>query len=178
MLILNSASVAVVIRLPFLHNYKDTDFLCMFNHIDRGGVLLTYSDSTYQIAVWSVLETGLGIVAGSLITLRPLLRWFLDGRIGYSRSKKYVGSSQKFRLSSLKTTKSIKSDSGKIQNGPSYWRPDIDDSNTIVTTVSSPRTCNFSDANSSKECLNPGLMRLPPNHVSIHKSITVTERQK
>lgn len=31
-------------------------------------------DATYQIAIWSNVEAGLGITAGSLATLRPLLR--------------------------------------------------------------------------------------------------------
>ncbi|KAJ6164619.1 pectinesterase precursor [Penicillium chermesinum] len=62
----SSASVAVVIRMPFLHHYEDADFLY----------------STTQIIIWSVIETGLGIIAGSLITLRPLIRWCTDGRVG------------------------------------------------------------------------------------------------
>ncbi|KAJ5396776.1 hypothetical protein N7509_004889 [Penicillium cosmopolitanum] len=56
------ASSAVIVRIPFVSTFLDlNDFLF----------------STVQIAYWSNLEIGLGITAGSLATLRPLLRhWF------------------------------------------------------------------------------------------------------
>ena len=38
-----------------------------------------YPDATVGIAVWSNIETGLGIFAGSLATLRPLLRMIRPG---------------------------------------------------------------------------------------------------
>ncbi|OJJ45873.1 hypothetical protein ASPZODRAFT_133747 [Penicilliopsis zonata CBS 506.65] len=52
------ASVAVFVRIPYVHTLRDTDFLY----------------ATTGIAVWSNIETGLGITAGSIATLRPLLR--------------------------------------------------------------------------------------------------------
>lgn len=42
-------------------------------------------DCTYQIAIWSVVETGLGITASSLFTLRPLFRWLRGERLSYDR---------------------------------------------------------------------------------------------
>ncbi|KAJ5758397.1 P-type ATPase [Penicillium odoratum] len=156
------ASVAVTIRIPFLHNYKDPDFLY----------------STYQIAIWSVLETGLGVVAGSIITLRPLFRWFLEGTKGVSQPKKYLGSSQRYPLTSMKGSKSTKGETNRIQNDPSCWRPDIDDPKRMVTTVSSLHTQHFADANSSTECLNQGFTSLSPNHVRIHESIVISERRE
>ncbi|KAJ5082020.1 hypothetical protein N7532_011063 [Penicillium argentinense] len=56
------ASSAVIVRIPFVETFNDlNDFLY----------------STVQIAYWSNIEVGLGITAGSLATLRPLLRhWF------------------------------------------------------------------------------------------------------
>ncbi|KAE8151603.1 hypothetical protein BDV25DRAFT_128676 [Aspergillus avenaceus] len=58
------AGVAVVVRIPYLHRYTNTpgDFLYV----------------TYQLSLWSNIESGLGITAGSLITLRPLLRHLRD----------------------------------------------------------------------------------------------------
>ncbi|RMZ47523.1 hypothetical protein CA14_010311 [Aspergillus flavus] len=50
------ASAAVVVRIPFLPNYMETDFLY----------------ATSGIAISSNIEAGLGIAAGSLVTLRPL----------------------------------------------------------------------------------------------------------
>ncbi|KAH1952284.1 hypothetical protein KXV69_001916 [Aspergillus fumigatus] len=57
------ASAAVIVRIPFVHNYKDPDFFY----------------ATYQISIWSNVEAGLGITAGSLTTLRPLVRFLRDG---------------------------------------------------------------------------------------------------
>lgn len=38
------------------------------------------TDATVEIALWSNIEVGLGITAGSLATLRPLLRHWLGSR--------------------------------------------------------------------------------------------------
>ncbi|QMW40896.1 P-type ATPase [Aspergillus flavus] len=150
------ASVAVVIRLPFLQNYKDTDFLY----------------STYQIAIWSVMETGLAIVAGSLITLRPLFRWFLDGTVSYPQNE-HRG---KYPLSSLTGNTSKTAGS----RDPRYWRPDItsDESPTfVVTSVSSPHRLHAND-NSSQEVLYPvSDPWLPPNSVNVHKTFRVGEEE-
>lgn len=40
---------------------------------------LTITDNTYQISIWSNVEAGLGITAGCLTTLRPLIRFLRDG---------------------------------------------------------------------------------------------------
>jgi hypothetical protein len=52
------ASMAVIIRMPFLHYAGKPDFLY----------------ATTQISIWSNVEASLGIAAGSLMTIRPLLR--------------------------------------------------------------------------------------------------------
>ncbi|KAJ5193531.1 hypothetical protein N7449_009673 [Penicillium cf. viridicatum] len=57
------ASAAVIVRIPYLPTYKDPDFLY----------------ATYQLSIWSNVEAGIGITAGCLTTLRPLLRFFRDG---------------------------------------------------------------------------------------------------
>ncbi|KAJ5388227.1 hypothetical protein N7509_010768 [Penicillium cosmopolitanum] len=153
------ASVAVIIRLPFLHHYADTDFLY----------------STYQIAVWSVIETGLGITAGSLMTLRPLFRWLLDGSMSYGRN------GRSGRTSSRKHTLS-KPHSHELNSlsNPSYWRPDIDAGKGIVNTVSSPRSNTFDDDNSSQEALyvDPSPI-INPNRVTVHQTFdqVVSERK-
>ncbi|KAJ5111961.1 hypothetical protein N7532_000006 [Penicillium argentinense] len=64
------ASAAVVARIPYLHNYKDSDFLY----------------ATANISILSNIEAGLGITAGSLNTVRPLVRWFRGISDGESRS--------------------------------------------------------------------------------------------
>ncbi|RHZ63772.1 uncharacterized protein CDV56_107339 [Aspergillus thermomutatus] len=152
------ASVAVIIRLPFLHYYKDDDFLY----------------STYQIAIWSVIETGLGITAGSLVTLRPLFRWFLDGSPSYGRHRRSgKRSSRQYPLTSLSGDPSKKN-----SRDPSYWRPDLPDdaSNVVVTTVSSPMVrSHLNDDHSSQEDLNLPEVSWPRYQVNIHKTFQMTD---
>ncbi|KAJ2986282.1 hypothetical protein NUW58_g5102 [Xylaria curta] len=52
------ASIAVVIRFPYIKTFMDPDFLW----------------ATVDIAIWSTAEQGLAITAASLATLRPLFR--------------------------------------------------------------------------------------------------------
>ncbi|KAF4213433.1 hypothetical protein CNMCM5878_010474 [Aspergillus fumigatiaffinis] len=56
------AGAAVAARIPYLPDYQNPDFLY----------------ATTGIAISSNIEAGLGITAGSLITLRPLMRWLRD----------------------------------------------------------------------------------------------------
>ncbi|KAL3483665.1 hypothetical protein BJX62DRAFT_249286 [Aspergillus germanicus] len=58
------ASTAVIVRIPYLRHYKDEDFLY----------------ATTDISIWSNVEAGLGITAGSLVTVRPLFRFFRGPR--------------------------------------------------------------------------------------------------
>lgn len=52
----SSASAAVIARLPYVKHFNSPDFLW----------------ATTDIAIWSTIEQGLAITAGSLATLRPL----------------------------------------------------------------------------------------------------------
>ncbi|KAI1648142.1 uncharacterized protein F4817DRAFT_315080 [Daldinia loculata] len=52
------ASLAVIIRLPYVSDFKKDDFL----------------HTTTNFAIWSAVEQSLAIAAGSLATFRPLLR--------------------------------------------------------------------------------------------------------
>ncbi|KAL4876789.1 hypothetical protein BJY04DRAFT_231402 [Aspergillus karnatakaensis] len=156
------ASVAVVMRLPYLHNYSDTDFLY----------------STYQIAIYSIMETGLAIIAGSLITLRPLFRWFLDGNSSYRRnhsSGPHGGrNGGKYALTTL-TANASKPGSHE----PRYWRPDLDredNTNVVVTSISAP--LGRSHVDSSQEDLNPsGSPRHHKNQVSVHQTFMVSDHE-
>lgn len=53
-----SASIAVTVRLAYVMDFKNPDFLY----------------ATVDVAIWSDIEQGLAITAGSLATLRPLYR--------------------------------------------------------------------------------------------------------
>jgi hypothetical protein len=52
------ASIAVTVRLAYVMDFKDPDFLW----------------ATVDVAIWSDIEQGLAITAGSAATLRPLYR--------------------------------------------------------------------------------------------------------
>ncbi|KAM0518871.1 hypothetical protein ACHAPE_003861 [Trichoderma viride] len=61
------ASVAVVVRFPYVKDFKTLDFLW----------------ATIDIAIWSTVEQGLAITAGSLATIRPLFRK-IAAKLGWS----------------------------------------------------------------------------------------------
>lgn len=75
------ASAAVIVRIPYVHHYKDVQFLY----------------KTTNISIWSNIEAGLGITAGSLTTLRPLIRFFREHSYGSRSHTRNPGS---FPLSS------------------------------------------------------------------------------
>lgn len=62
-----SASTAVVVRMAYVMDFKNPDFLY----------------KTVDIAIWSDIEQGLAITAGSLATLRPLYR-IVANTLGFS----------------------------------------------------------------------------------------------
>ncbi|CAI7609161.1 uncharacterized protein N7487_002112 [Penicillium crustosum] len=149
------ASAAVIVRIPFLHDYKDDDFLY----------------ATANISIWSNVEASLGIAAGSLVTLRPLFRWFRDpSSMGGSKSKsKRTGGSMP--LSSINGVRSTTSN-------PQYWRPDLDqEEHTVITTV---HTSNGSEASrtSSQEDLNPAHGGTFFHGVNVQKTFYVSEDQR
>ncbi|KAF2645431.1 hypothetical protein P280DRAFT_389644 [Massarina eburnea CBS 473.64] len=63
------ASLAVFVRMAFVMDFRSADFLY----------------ATVDIAIWSDIEQGLAITAGSLATLRPLFRT-LSTQFGFSSS--------------------------------------------------------------------------------------------
>ncbi|OQD91101.1 hypothetical protein PENANT_c001G02295 [Penicillium antarcticum] len=69
------ASSAVIVRIPFVQTFAEHDFLY----------------ATIEIAIWSNIETGLGITAGSLATLRPLLRVWMGSRSDPNYSSGFPG---------------------------------------------------------------------------------------
>ncbi|KAI0480048.1 hypothetical protein GGR56DRAFT_686974 [Xylariaceae sp. FL0804] len=59
------ASSATIVRFPYIHTLTDID---------------DFLYSTTDVAIWSTVETGLGITAAGVATLRPLLKaWFRGG---------------------------------------------------------------------------------------------------
>jgi len=63
-----SASIAVTVRLAYVMDFRNPDFLY----------------ATVDVAIWSDIEQGLAITAGSLATLRPLYRKLFSSSVGSS----------------------------------------------------------------------------------------------
>ncbi|KAI0127605.1 hypothetical protein BJ170DRAFT_380675 [Xylariales sp. AK1849] len=61
------ASAAVVVRFAYLTRFRDPDFLW----------------ATVDIAIWSTVEQGLAVAAGSLATLRPLAK-LIGWKLGFT----------------------------------------------------------------------------------------------
>lgn len=146
------ASAAVIVRIPYLHHYKDTEFLY----------------ATTDISIWSNVEAGLGITAGSLVTLRPLFRWFRGTTYDISHSAKRTPGSMP--LSSMNGNGNGTDTSRLGRATTKYWRPDLNqhDSQGVVTTVQT----STGSRNSSQENLNP--KPNTTNGVNVHKSFLVT----
>ncbi|KAK1470169.1 hypothetical protein CCUS01_06554 [Colletotrichum cuscutae] len=58
-----TASAATIVRLPYLQYYNQVE---------------NYLHNIANIVLWSILECGIGIIAGSLPSLRRLLKFWLD----------------------------------------------------------------------------------------------------
>jgi hypothetical protein len=87
-------------------------------------VCLSLSDATTGIAISSNIEAGLGITAGSLIMLRPLIRWLRC--IGHSVSDKVRGVTCGFCLSgSNKAQSHFFHIFQQKHSSPERWRSDI-----------------------------------------------------
>jgi hypothetical protein len=88
-------------------------------------------DSTYQIVIWSIMETGLTVIAGSLITIRPLMRWLFSERSSSSNHQRTVRVGHSGGGYALSVMKRPGSDSRR------YWRHgDGQDENTGVVVIS------------------------------------------
>ncbi|KAJ5937593.1 hypothetical protein N7454_003935 [Penicillium verhagenii] len=135
-----SASAAVIIRIPFVKNYKSTEFLY----------------NTYQISIWSNVEAGLGITAGCLTTLRPLVRFLRDGSsASRSRNNRTPGPGS-FPLSSNVAQGFHRSTRSKPdgEEGQLWTGTDNDDYHGVTTTIMGSQRPP-GPTSSSEEDLNP-----------------------
>ncbi|RAH54756.1 integral membrane family protein [Aspergillus piperis CBS 112811] len=80
------ACVAAIVKLSVLPNYGRT-----------GDLLWDYSTLT----IWVVVESNMGIIAGSLPTLKPLFKQFLGTYGSQTKTRRYTYGSKKYRLQSL-----------------------------------------------------------------------------
>ncbi|CBF89359.1 hypothetical protein AN0500.2 [Aspergillus nidulans FGSC A4] len=77
---LASATVAIVVRIPYMDGYAASDALCALSPWPSRPINpLTpdTSDAAVDMLIWAYIELSLGIIAGNLATLGPLFRiWF------------------------------------------------------------------------------------------------------
>lgn len=130
-------------------------------------------DSTYQIAIWSVVETGLGITASSLFTLRPLFRWLLDEKLSYGRNTRSQGRDyNKYPLSSLNNDGLRVAHHSGNRSG---------NDGKMVNTATIPPLRDFMTGNSSEEALYPEPNPITSgNYVTVSRTFvqTISERTK
>ncbi|GKZ24661.1 hypothetical protein AbraIFM66951_011932 [Aspergillus brasiliensis] len=91
------------------------------------GATLSLGYSTFTIDIWSFIEVGLGITAGSLVTLRPLFRAVL-GDAPTRQGKKSRGSMPLTSFTEHTRTRPDPEDAA-------VWRTQPDATRTVTTTV-------------------------------------------
>lgn len=138
----------------------------------------TFQDSTYQIAIWSVVETGLGITASSLFTLRPLFRWLLDEKLSYGRNTRSAG-----RGYNEYSLPSLNNDGLRVAHNPGIRSQENGswDESKVINTVTIPPSQNFLTDNSSEEALYPEPNPITSgNYVTVQRTFiqTISERAK
>ncbi|KAJ5899429.1 hypothetical protein N7495_004173 [Penicillium taxi] len=144
------AAVGCIVRIPYISLYSSPDILY----------------AVFGLTICTVLENASAIIAGSLITLRPLFRWT------YERSKLskkgYKQSPSEYPLSGMDSKKGTHSNTQR----PSLEAP----KNAVVSVKSPPGHRLFSqDYDSSQEHLNPTNL---PGVVRIQETITITDTRK
>lgn len=122
------ACSAVIIRIPFLYKFKQPNFIFVCT----------------QISIWSNIEAGLGITAGSLTTLRPLFRILRDGSVS-GRSR--------IRTASFPLSRSGKP--SRQWTGDELWGSSHDDDYRLTTTVVG--RCSDEGQSNSGENITSGL---------------------
>lgn len=136
-------------------------------------ISLTLSpDNTYQISIWSNVEAGLGITAGCLTTLRPLIRFLRDGSSA-SRSRNRTPGS--FPLSS-NVAQGYRSSRSKHDRDDSHhlWTgSENDEYHGVTTTIMGSQRPN--PTSSSEEDLNP-TNELRPTGWKVERSVRVSVR--
>lgn len=134
--------------------------------------------STVQIAYWSNLEIGLGITAGSLATLRPLLRHWFGSRADPSYSAGFPKQSYGRRTGGLSGAHGASLPLGSISQAEGGdLRPDK--VSVMVTNIESQRDSKKpwprpSSPSSSEEGLNVHHPPLPGRmEVGVHQTFEV-----
>ncbi|KOC09711.1 hypothetical protein AFLA70_116g002740 [Aspergillus flavus AF70] len=144
------AGAAVVVRLPYNEKFKDPDFL--------------YATAT--LSILANIEAGLGITAGCLSTLRPLVRMLRDGSSDPSQGRN-AGST--IPLSRSLLTRKERQKRSHHESGTCWADVPNDGYKNITTTTILGRRASKCD--SSEESFSPRY--LPPT-VSVQNTFEVS----
>ncbi|EPS31207.1 hypothetical protein POX_h09506 [Penicillium oxalicum] len=163
------ASIAVIIRIPYLHLHADTSLL----------------RSTYSIAIWSVVETALGIIASSLFTLRPLFRWLLDEKFSSGRATRSnpPGASSTYPLGTLDRD-GLKATRNTVPTTrtPKQFGQISEHSISENSVMTIPASREFIMLNNSEEAIHSeaGLMASQGGRITVQRTFmqSVSERAK
>lgn len=114
-------SLATLIRMPFVSNLTHTD---------------DFLFATVDIAIWSIVEPGVGIAAACAATFRPLLQPLLRGRPGwFSKPAGYAGYSSRRRRVGVKNSQQSRSYAFSQAHSMPTLRPDYVGNYTEITSA-------------------------------------------
>ncbi|KAJ4390106.1 hypothetical protein N0V93_007579 [Gnomoniopsis smithogilvyi] len=127
------ASAATVIRLPYLRYYN---------------ILTNYYYNVANIVLWSIVECGVGILAGSLPSLRSLLKSWIDKS---SKGSSYQNTRSAYGFSGTTGLKKTKNESVKM----GYITPKGRGNTTLVSASHGEGTwMELEDDNSQKHIIH------------------------
>jgi hypothetical protein len=83
---------------------------------------LTFFADAQNIAIWSTVEPGLGIMAGCLATLRPLFRTFLRSALTYAQHGRSAYGTDKSTITQHNRSHSNVEDDAVLFSNPTYLK--------------------------------------------------------
>ncbi|PLB47462.1 integral membrane family protein [Aspergillus steynii IBT 23096] len=155
------ACAAACVKVSVLPNYGRT-----------GDFLWDYSDLT----IWVVVESNMGIMAGSLPTLKPLFKQVLGSYASRSKTRPYTYGSKPYRLHSLSQSGHQRSQTLRSAN-QSGWEPEADQkrphqaSREYVTTTTTTSYPHKGGNNSSEEYI---LSSRDPDAITLTTEVLVS----
>jgi hypothetical protein len=129
LLTINSGSTATIVRIPYIKQLAQDDFLY----------------STTDVAIWSTVEPGIGITAAAMATLRPLFRTFLSRSKLFGSSTRSRGASNAWPASKKGNWGGYIRSEGVQRDTELGLRNDIAKGAGITTTIKSTSRLNYGE---------------------------------
>lgn len=159
-------SLATLIRMPFISNLTHTD---------------DFLYATVDIAIWSIVEPGVGIVAACAATFRPLLQPLFRGRPGwFTKTAGYSGHSSRRRCGGVKSSQQPRSYAFSQSHSMPTLRPDYVGNYTEITSFGqksySPAGRDIKEQLRSSPSVKYGITS-SRDHAAIKSAITSTTKE-